>query len=62
MQAVSVGQDVRPFHVVQNERTSAGEYSLWFEERDEISDRALEVDVVFPQRIVGIDKQRLRAI
>jgi hypothetical protein len=28
-------------------------------ERDEVGDRALKVDIVFPERVIGIDEQRL---
>jgi len=31
------------------------------QERDEVRDRALEVDVVLPERVIGVDEQRLWA-
>ncbi len=32
------------------------------QKRNEVRDGALEIDVVFPERVVGIDQQGLRAI
>ena len=32
------------------------------EERNELCDRPFEVDVVFPERVIGIDEQSLGAI
>jgi hypothetical protein len=32
------------------------------QERDKISNGSLKVDVVFPQRVIGIDEERLPAI
>jgi hypothetical protein len=32
------------------------------QERDEVGDGALKIDIVFPKSIVGINEQRLRAI
>src|SRR5262249_32025989 len=36
-----------------------GRVVLVVEKRDELGDRLVEVDVVFPERIVGVDEQRL---
>jgi hypothetical protein len=35
---------------------------MMVEKRNKIRDGALEVNVIFPERIIGIDKQRLGAI
>jgi hypothetical protein len=32
------------------------------EKRNEICDGALEVNVIFPKRVIGIDEQSLRAV
>jgi hypothetical protein len=32
------------------------------EERNELRDRPFEIDVVFPERVIGIDEQSLGAI
>ena len=31
------------------------------QERDEVGNRPLEVDVVLPERVIGVDEQRLWA-
>jgi hypothetical protein len=32
------------------------------EERNKLGDRPLEIDVIFPERVIGIDEQSLSAI
>ena len=35
---------------------------MMIQERDKVRDCTFKIDVVFPQRIVGIDEQRLRTV
>ena len=62
VQSVAVSHDGLALHLVQHLAHLLGSVLVVIQERDEVGDGALKVDVVFPQRIVGIDQQRLRAI
>jgi hypothetical protein len=62
VQAVAMLYDALPLHVIQD-----FPYLLWrkfvmIQERNEARDGAFEVDVVFPEGVVGIDQQSLGAI
>src|SRR5579872_312324 len=62
MQAVAVLCDTFALDVVKN-----FPHLLWgkfvvIEERNEFRDGSLEVDIVLPQRIVGVDKKVLRLV
>jgi hypothetical protein len=59
---ITVAHDALAFHIVQNCTHLFGRIFTMIEERDETRDGALKIDVVFPERIVGIDEQRLFAI
>ena len=62
VQPVAVGDDGFAFHLVQHFAHLLGAVLVVIQERDEVCDGALKVDVIFPKRIVGIDEQGLCAI
>jgi hypothetical protein len=56
VQAVPMLHDAFSFHVVQNFPHFLGRKFMMIEKRDEAGDRSLEVDIVLPQRVVGVDE------
>ena len=62
VQPVAMADDGLALHLVQHFTHLLVRVLLVVQKRDELGDGALEVDVIFPKRIVGIDQQRLRAI
>src|ERR1700690_1240565 len=62
VQPVSVADNALAFDPIQNLTHLLGRVLVMVQERNESRDSALEVNVVFPERIIGIDEQRLRAI
>ena len=59
LHAVAVLANVLALHVVQHLAHLVGRVLVMVEEGNEVGDGALEVDVVLPQRIVGVDQQIL---
>ena len=59
MQAVAVGEDGRVLDTVEVAADLFGGVDAVIEVGDEAGDGALEVDVVFPERVVGVDEQSL---
>jgi hypothetical protein len=59
MQAVAVRQDGRVLDAVEVAADLFGGVDAVIEVGDEAGDGALEVDVVFPERVVGVDEQGL---
>jgi hypothetical protein len=59
-QAVSVLDDTFTLDVVENFPDLLGLEFVMVQECNEACDRALKVDVVFPERVVGIDEKSLR--
>jgi len=59
MQAVAAGEDGRVLDAVEVATDLFGGVDTVIEVGDEAGDRALEVDVVFPERVVGVDEQSL---
>jgi len=57
-----MSHDVFPLNIVQDQPHLLRRVLLVIEIGNEFRDRALEVDVVFPQRVIGVDEQRLRTI
>ena len=62
VQPVAVGDDDSAFHLVQHLAHLLRRVLAMIQERNEAGDGALKIDVVFPQRVVGVDEQRLRAV
>ena len=62
VQAVSVLDDGVALHVVQHQANLLGRVFAMVEERDELRDRALEINVVLPERVIGVDEQSLGPI
>ena len=62
VQAVAMSKDIFALNVVQDETHLFGRVLLVIEKRDEFGDGTLEVDVVLPKRVVGIDEQSLCAV
>jgi hypothetical protein len=59
MQAISVGEDGRVLDTIEVAADLFGGVDAVIEVRDEAGNGAFEVDVVFPQRVVGVDQQSL---
>ncbi len=57
--AVSVLADVLALDVVEHVANFIGRVVVMVEERDEIGNRPLEVNIVFPKGVVGVDEQVL---
>jgi hypothetical protein len=51
--------DVLPFNVVQHMPDFVGSVLVVVEKGNEIGDCPLEVDIVFPERVIGVDEQVL---
>ncbi len=59
VQAVSVLYDAFALHIVEHLAHLLGRELVMIEERDEAGDGALEIDVVLPERVVGVDEEGL---
>src|SRR5579872_4927104 len=59
VQAVSVSDDALALNVIEDFANLFGLKLVMIQERDEARDGALEIDVVLPQRIVGVDEESL---
>ena len=62
VQAVAVPNDRFSLNVVQHHPNHFGRVFAMVEERNELGNRPFEIDVVFPERVIGIDEQSLSAI
>src|SRR5690242_21868183 len=62
MHAVSVPDDAVALHLIQDFPHLLRRVGVVIEERDELGDGALEVDVVLPERVVGVNEQSLRVV
>jgi hypothetical protein len=62
MQPVSVRHDILALHIIQNLADLCGRILMVIEKRNELPDGPLEIDVVLPERVVRIDKERLGAV
>ena len=59
VQAVSVAHDALAFDVIENFADFCGRSFAMVEKGDEIGDGALEINIVFPKRVVSVDKERV---
>ncbi len=59
VQAVSVFHNAIALHVIEHFAHLLGRELVMIQERDEARDGALEIDVVLPQRVVGVDEESL---
>ena len=57
--AIAVLADVAPLGLIQDVTDVRARVAVRLDERDEILDELLEEDVVLPQRVVGVDEQRV---
>ena len=62
VQSIAVGEDGFTFYLVQHLAHLLRRIFVMIQERNKVGDGSLKVDIVFPQRIVGIDQQGLLAI
>src|SRR5262245_9811748 len=62
VQTVAVLYDALPLHIVKNLAHLLGRVFLMVQERNEPCNRTLEIDIVLPERVIGIDEQSLRVI
>ena len=56
MHAIAVSANVFALHVVQHLAHLVGRVLMMIEERNEVGDRPLEVNIVLPERVVGVDQ------
>ena len=59
VQPVAVFHDAFALHVVEHFAHLLGRELVVIQKRDKARDRALEVDVVLPERVVGVDEEGL---
>ena len=62
VQSVSVGENAFALHVVQHFAHLLWGILVMLQKRNKLRNGTLEVNVVFPERVIGIDEQRLRAV
>jgi hypothetical protein len=55
MQAVAVSHNALALHVVEHFAHLLGRKLVVIEKRNEMLDGPLEIDVVLPERVVGVD-------
>jgi hypothetical protein len=60
VQPVAVTDNALALNVVQNLSHLVRRVLLMIQKRNEIRNRAFEINVVFPKSVIGIDEQRLR--
>src|SRR5207248_4714679 len=60
VRAVTVLDDVFVLHVIQDRPHLLARVFAMIQKGDELRDRALEIDVVLPKRVVSVYQQRLR--
>ena len=60
MQSIAMLDDAFAFDFVQDVPDLGGRVLMMVQERDKVGDGALKVNVVFPERVVGVDQQVLR--
>ena len=59
VQPIAVLYDAFALYVVEDFAHLLGRELVMIEKRDEVRDGALEVDVVLPERVVGVDEEGL---
>src|SRR5581483_11608147 len=59
-QAITMAHNALVFHLIEDLADLGWRAFAMIQKRNEISDRALEIDVVLPQRVVGVDQEGLR--
>ena len=62
VQTVTVAHDAVALDIVQNVAHPLGRVLVMIQKRNKIRDGPLEVNVIFPERIVCVDEQRLSVI
>ena len=62
MQPIPVLHDGIPLDIIQNFPNLLRRVLAMIQERNEESNGALEIDVVLPERVIGINEQRLGAV
>jgi len=60
VQPVTMADDALAFYVVENFADLSGCTLAVIQKRNKIGDSAFEINVIFPERVIGIDQQRLR--
>src|SRR5437016_14399309 len=62
VQPISMADYALTLHIVQNRANLFRRIFVVVQNRYETSDGAFEIDVVFPQRVIGVNEQGLRAV
>ena len=57
-----MADDALTLHIVQNLANLLGRIFMMVQKRYKTGDGALEINIVFPQGVIGVDKQRLRSV
>src|SRR5262249_45478443 len=60
--AVAILPDIFALGFVENVANVGARESVGLDERDEIFDQVLEEDIVLPERVVGVDEQRVASL
>src|SRR6266850_3560580 len=61
MQPVSMADYALTLHIVQNLANLFGRVFVMVQKGYETGNGAFEIDIVFPQCVIGVDEQRLRS-
>ena len=59
MQTVAMRHDAFPLHIVENPTHLLGRELMVVEERNEVRDGPLKIDVVLPERVVSVEEEGL---
>src|SRR5216684_5109150 len=62
LQPVAVSDDALAFHVIENLAYLSGRILVMVQEGNELSNGTFEVDIVFPESVIGVDEKGLCAI
>src|SRR5581483_76316 len=62
VKAVAVSNDALPFDIIEDFANLLGTVFVMIEKGDEPADCPLEIDVVLPERVIGVDEQRLSSV
>ena len=57
-----MADDAFTLHIVENFANLLGRIFMMVQKGYKAGDGAFEIDIVFPQRVIGVDEQRLRSV
>jgi hypothetical protein len=59
VQSITMCHDALALHIVKHFANLLGRKFVVIQKRNELRDRPLEIDIVFPERIVGVNEKVL---